>query len=129
MTTIEDVISNMDEKVIKTFEKKLLGYIRQDFARVGFYETYVHPYGISNEEGREKLKEMAETTLNQFKSQVYERIKHQTKEEVKYIRFPKTKTDYKNIRHATTKGFQKFRTKHITDTFMIYHFYRKILIL
>ncbi len=126
MTTIEDVINSMDKKDMEDFEKHLLGYVRQDLARVGFYETYVKPYGISNEEGREKLKEMAESVLSQFKSQVYERIKYQTKEEVKYLRFPKTKKEYKTIRNATIKAFQKFRTKHITDTFMIYHFYRKV---
>lgn len=129
MVTIEDVIGDMDKKDMEVFEKRLLGYIRQDLARVGFYETHVQPYDLSNEKGREKLKKMAESTLNQFKSQVYERIKYQTKEEVKYIRFPKTKKEYKNIRNTATKGFQKFRTKHITDTFMIYHFYRKILML
>lgn len=127
MTTIEDVINNMDKKETETFEKRLLGYIRQDLARVGFYETYVQPYGISNEEGREKLKEMAESVLSQFKSQVYERIKDQTKEEVKYLRFPKIKKEYKTIRNATTKAFKRFKPKHITDTFMIYHFYRKFL--
>jgi len=129
MTTIENIIHHMDKKDLETFEKRILGYVRQDLARVGFYETYVKPYGISNEKGREKLIEMAESALNQFKSQAYERIKRQTKEEVKYLRFPKTKKEYKTIRNAATKGFQKFRTKHITDTFMIYHFYRKILTL
>lgn len=124
MATIEDVIDNIDKE---DFEKRLLGYLRLDLTRAGFYETYVQPYGISNEEGREKLKEMAESVLYHFKSQVYERIKDQTIEEVKYLRFPKIKKEYKTVRNATTKAFKRFKPKHIADTFMIYHFYRKFL--
>ncbi len=41
--TIEDVMDNIDKE---DFERHLLGYLRMDLARAGFFETYVKPYAL-----------------------------------------------------------------------------------
>ncbi len=124
MVTIEDIIDNTDKEDL---EKHLLGYLRLDLARVGFFETYVKPYNLSVEEGHEKLEKVAEAILDHFNNNVYDTIKHQTRDEVKNTELPKAKKEYDTVRNATTKAFKKFKQEHIAKTLMMYHFYRKIL--
>jgi len=124
MVTIEDIVSSLDKP---DFEKRVLGCLRLDLARVGFYETYVKPQGLSHEEGHEKLVKAAESILDYFYIRIYESIKHQTKKQVKGTEFPKSKKEYEHVRDAATEAFKKFSQEHIAKTFVVYHFYRNVL--